>query len=92
MLNTFTENPEIRELFAELHPPLTAQAAVVESNRCLNCFDAPCMVACPTHIDVPGFIVAQLLGAAAATLLFRWLAPSSPSVAARVVDREGTTP
>jgi dihydropyrimidine dehydrogenase (NAD+) subunit PreT len=56
LLNTFIEHPEIRERFAELHPPLTAQAAVVESNRCLNCFDAPCMVACPTHIDVPGFI------------------------------------
>jgi len=56
LLNSFVEHPEIRERFAELHPPLTAQAAVVESNRCLNCFDAPCMVACPTHIDVPGFI------------------------------------
>jgi dihydropyrimidine dehydrogenase (NAD+) subunit PreT len=53
---TFIEHPEIRERFAELHVPLTAQAAVVESNRCLNCFDAPCMAACPTHIDVPGFI------------------------------------
>jgi dihydropyrimidine dehydrogenase (NAD+) subunit PreT len=29
---------------------------VVEANRCLNCFDAPCMGACPTHIDVPRFI------------------------------------
>jgi dihydropyrimidine dehydrogenase (NAD+) subunit PreT len=56
LFSTFTEHPEIRERFAELHPPLTAQAAVIESNRCLNCFDAPCMVACPTHIDVPGFI------------------------------------
>jgi dihydropyrimidine dehydrogenase (NAD+) subunit PreT len=54
--STFTEDPEIRKRFAELHPPLTAQAAVVESNRCLHCFDAPCMVVCPTHIDVPGFI------------------------------------
>ena len=27
-----------------------------EANRCLYCFDAPCMHACPTHIDVPGFI------------------------------------
>ena len=54
--NSFTEHPEIRQRFGELHPPLTAQAAVIESNRCLNCFDAPCMGACPTHIDVPGFI------------------------------------
>jgi glycerol uptake facilitator-like aquaporin len=38
-------------------------------------------------IDAPGFIVAQLLGGAAATLLFRWLVPALPAVAPRVVDR-----
>src|SRR5205807_8297875 len=42
--------------FAEIHPPFTGQAAVVEANRCLFCFDAPCTAACPTHIDVPRFI------------------------------------
>ena len=56
MLTEFTEDPIIRERFRDLVPPLTPQAAVVESNRCLNCFDAPCMGACPTHIDVPEFI------------------------------------
>jgi dihydropyrimidine dehydrogenase (NAD+) subunit PreT len=50
------ENAEIAERFPDLHPPLTAQAAVIEANRCLNCFDAPCTAACPTHIDVPRFI------------------------------------
>jgi dihydropyrimidine dehydrogenase (NAD+) subunit PreT len=40
----------------ELHPAFTAQEAVVEANRCLFCFDAPCAAACPTHIDVPRFI------------------------------------
>ena len=35
--------------------------------------------------DVPGFIVAQTLGAASATLLFRWLVPDLPRVADRVV-------
>lgn len=35
--------------------------------------------------DVPGFIVAQLIGAAAATLLFRWLVPALPRVASHVV-------
>jgi dihydropyrimidine dehydrogenase (NAD+) subunit PreT len=49
-------NAEIAAKFADLHPPFTAQAALVEANRCLNCFDAPCMGACPTHIDVPRFI------------------------------------
>jgi glutamate synthase (NADPH/NADH) small chain len=51
-----TDDPQIRERFREIHPPLAPQAAVVESHRCLNCFDAPCTAACPTHIDVPGFI------------------------------------
>src|SRR5208283_6116698 len=44
------------ELFPDLHPALDPRSAVTEANRCLNCFDAPCMAACPTHIDVPGFI------------------------------------
>jgi len=39
--------------------------------------------------DVPGFIVAQLLGAGAATALFRWLLPARPAVVARVVSKEG---
>jgi glycerol uptake facilitator-like aquaporin len=36
-------------------------------------------------LDVPGFIVAQLVGAAAATALFRWLVPTLPQVAPKVV-------
>ncbi len=47
---------EIAKRFPDLHPAFDARAAVVEANRCLNCFDAPCMGACPTHIDVPRFI------------------------------------
>jgi len=50
------QSEEIAERFPDLHPPFEAQAAIAESNRCLNCFDAPCMAACPTHIDVPRFI------------------------------------
>jgi len=41
---------------AEQLPPLTAQEAIVEANRCLFCYDAPCTHACPTHIDIPRFI------------------------------------
>jgi len=52
----FTQSPEIAARFPDLHPPLDRQAALIESNRCLYCFDAPCTAACPTHIDVPGFI------------------------------------
>ncbi|HTP57755.1 MAG TPA: FAD-dependent oxidoreductase, partial [Spirochaetia bacterium] len=44
------------ERFPDLHPALDSRSAVTEATRCLNCFDAPCTAACPTHIDVPGFI------------------------------------
>jgi dihydropyrimidine dehydrogenase (NAD+) subunit PreT len=68
-----TLSPEDRaSRFAELHPSLEPQAAAVEANRCLYCFDAPCTAACPTHIDVPRFIkkiaTGNLRGSAAAIL------------------------
>jgi dihydropyrimidine dehydrogenase (NAD+) subunit PreT len=44
------------ENFSELHPPLNAHEALVESDRCYFCYDAPCMKACPTSIDIPLFI------------------------------------
>jgi dihydropyrimidine dehydrogenase (NAD+) subunit PreT len=56
MQELLQQKPEIANLFADLHPPFQAQAAVIEADRCLNCFDAPCAGACPTHIDVPKFI------------------------------------
>lgn len=42
--------------FSDLHPPLTQHEAVVEADRCYFCYDAPCMQACPTSIDIPLFI------------------------------------
>ncbi|HEX4113065.1 MAG TPA: NAD(P)-dependent oxidoreductase [Stellaceae bacterium] len=42
--------------FGDLHPPLAREQALVEANRCYFCYDAPCIEACPTAIDIPGFI------------------------------------
>ncbi|RWG99870.1 NAD(P)-dependent oxidoreductase [Mesorhizobium sp.] len=42
--------------FSDLHPPLDHHEALVESDRCYFCYDAPCMNACPTSIDIPMFI------------------------------------
>ena len=42
--------------FADATPALTPGQALLEAERCLYCFDAPCATACPTSIDVPAFI------------------------------------
>jgi dihydropyrimidine dehydrogenase (NAD+) subunit PreT len=42
--------------FSDITPPMNSRQAAIEAARCLYCFDAPCTSACPTHIDVPGFI------------------------------------
>jgi dihydropyrimidine dehydrogenase (NAD+) subunit PreT len=47
---------EIARNFSELHPPLSRPEALIEADRCYFCFDAPCTTACPTGIDIPGFI------------------------------------
>jgi glutamate synthase (NADPH/NADH) small chain len=48
---------EYNENFADIHPPFeTADAALTEANRCLFCYDPPCMKSCPTSINVPKFI------------------------------------
>ena len=49
-------NGELAAQFTDLAPPLTARQAAVEAARCLYCYDAPCMNACPTGIDVASFI------------------------------------
>lgn len=42
--------------FTDIKPPLNPHQAVVESDRCYFCHDAPCTEACPTGIDIPAFI------------------------------------
>jgi glutamate synthase (NADPH/NADH) small chain len=47
---------EYQANFADLHPGLDDHEALVESDRCYFCHDAPCQTACPTSIDIPLFI------------------------------------
>ncbi|MDB5231520.1 MAG: NAD(P)-dependent oxidoreductase [Chitinophagaceae bacterium] len=43
--------------FSDIHPPFeNKEAALVEANRCLFCYDAPCIKQCPTSINIPKFI------------------------------------
>ncbi|UXN74192.1 NAD(P)-binding protein [Devosia sp. A8/3-2] len=50
------EPDQYKSNFADLHPPLDRHEAYVEADRCYFCYDAPCMNACPTAIDIPLFI------------------------------------
>ncbi len=66
------------ELASDLRPPLTGEQALIEADRCLECGDAyapaPCLVACPAEIDVPGFVGA--------------LAAADPELAAQTIFAE----
>jgi dihydropyrimidine dehydrogenase (NAD+) subunit PreT len=69
---------EYEKNFSEIQPPFSHNAAVAEANRCLYCFDSPCMKACPTHIDIATFIkkiaTGNLLGSAKTILESNWIA------------------
>ena len=47
---------QLEENFADLNPPLTPALALEAGSRCLFCYDAPCIKACPTEINIPQFI------------------------------------
>ncbi len=48
---------QYKKNFGDIHPPFeTHDAALVEANRCLFCYDAPCTKSCPTSINIPKFI------------------------------------
>ncbi len=60
------------ENFADLHAPYDGHEARVAADRCYFCYDAPCIAACPTAIDIPLFIrqiQAGMPEAAAKTIL-----------------------
>lgn len=93
---------ELAGTMAELKPPYTSQQALVEAGRCLFCFDAPCIMACPTGIDIPSFIkkisTGNVTGAARTILTANILGASCARVcptevlcegACVVLDREG---
>lgn len=49
-------NDDLAENFSDLHPAYAPHEAAVAADRCYFCYDAPCVTACPTDIDIPLFI------------------------------------
>ena len=61
-------------LESDIHPPLNTHEASVEADRCYFCYDAPCVTACPTGIDIPLFI--------------RQIQTGTPAVSAKTIFNE----
>ncbi|MGB6430874.1 MAG: NAD(P)-dependent oxidoreductase [Candidatus Acidiferrales bacterium] len=84
---------EYERNFADITPAMTPRQAAIEAERCLYCFDAPCTIACPTRIDVPGFIkrimTGNLLGSARVILEANILGESCGRVCPTEVLCEG---
>jgi len=71
-LHVMPTQAQLQATYGDAHPPLTSDQALVEADRCYFCHDAPCTEACPTGIDIPGFIRAIATGnlkGAATTIL-----------------------
>src|SRR5476649_1473589 len=47
---------DVTHLGSPVAEPLSRMEVMIEANRCLDCYDAPCIAACPTSIDIPSFI------------------------------------
>jgi len=47
---------EFENNFKQKNPLMNDTEAYYEASRCLFCYDAPCIQACPTGIDIPLFI------------------------------------
>ncbi|OXM88231.1 dihydropyrimidine dehydrogenase [Paenibacillus rigui] len=56
MNQSFISVEDLKRNFAEVKAAMRPKEAMEESNRCLYCYDAPCIKACPTGIDIPSFI------------------------------------
>lgn len=74
----------LEERLREKKPMYAPAEALAEANRCLYCHDAPCITACPTHIDIPSFIrkiaTDNVLGAARTILSANILGSSCSKV------------
>ncbi len=57
IINNRLSAEQYEAAFSDIHPPFDKkEAALVEANRCLFCYDAPCVKQCPTSINIPKFI------------------------------------
>jgi len=81
--------PEIRRRnFAEVPTGYTAETAVIEASRCLQCKKPSCVEGCPVNVDIPGFIARIAEGDFKGAIRNLWTKNSLPAVCGRVCPQE----
>lgn len=85
---------EFAKNFKQKKPLMNKTEAYVDSSKCLFCYDAPCMNACPTHIDIPLFIKqinsGNVVGAAKTIYASNWMGNACGTVCPTGVLCEGS--
>ncbi|MCI5681146.1 MAG: bifunctional dihydroorotate dehydrogenase B NAD binding subunit/NADPH-dependent glutamate synthase [Bacteroidales bacterium] len=87
-MNELSPEVRVRSLHSEVNQGLTAEQALTEAHRCLNCKNPTCVQGCPVNINIPGFIkqVEQGNIEAAADVIKQ--SSSLPAVCGRVCPQE----
>ena len=84
-----TQEPQVRaHNFKEVALGYTAEIAIAEANRCLNCKNRPCVNGCPVNIQIPDFISKIKLGDFEAAYQIINKTSSLPAVCGRVCPQE----
>jgi len=74
--------------FSEVALGYTAQMALEEAARCLNCKNSPCVSGCPVNIDIPSFIEKVAAGEFDTAYAVISESSSLPAVCGRVCPQE----
>ena len=84
-----TQAPEVRARnFDEVALGYTAEIAVEEAQRCLNCKNRPCVSGCPVNVNIPDFIAQIAKGDFEGAYQTIQQTSSLPAVCGRVCPQE----
>lgn len=84
-----SQDPEVRNKnFKEVTLGYTAEMAVDEAKRCLNCKNKPCVAGCPVNIAIPEFIAKVAEGDFEGAYQIITLSSTLPAVCGRVCPQE----
>ncbi|MBR6020362.1 MAG: NADPH-dependent glutamate synthase [Lachnospiraceae bacterium] len=84
-----TQAPEVRaHNFDEVALGYTAEIAVEEAKRCLNCKNRPCVSGCPVNVNIPDFIAQIAKGDFEGAYGIIQKTSSLPAVCGRVCPQE----